>query len=422
MQQYQELRDSGVAWLGDIPKNWQLSRINAHFRRKKVTNTIDEELLSVYRDYGVIPKSSRDDNHNAESEDLSNYQLVEPDDLVTNKMKTWQGSIAISSYRGIVSPAYYILRPISKGKLYPKYIHYLLRSKIYISQYQRYSKGIRVGQWDLEYDQFKTFPLLIPDTETQKNIAKYIELETSRIDEIISKQEQLLKLQDENRNARIYELLTKGLDRSVDLVDSRVPWLGQVPKHWKIPRASVLFSENKISNNNNQSTLPLQFRFGEIVNKDVEVDAQTLKEIERYILINKGDILINGLNLNYDFVTQRVAVSKTEGCITPAYIVLRSKNKDLSVDYATYLLKSLDSLKVLNGWGTGIRLTLNYSEFKKVQLLLPPIKEQYEIVEEINKINTRFTKLKNSTLKQVELLKERRISLVSNAVTGKIKV
>lgn len=130
-----------------LPTGWRVMPFWSLFRRKKRIGYENEELLSVYRDYGVIPKSSRDDNHNKESEDLSGYQLVKEGSLVTNKMKAWQGSIAISRYRGIVSPAYYVYDPISREC--DQFLHYLLRSDPYINLYGRISKGVRVNQWDL---------------------------------------------------------------------------------------------------------------------------------------------------------------------------------------------------------------------------------------------------------------------------------
>ncbi len=113
-QQYEEYKDSGVEWLGEIPKGWNTIQVGRLYIRNKRTGFVEKELLSVYRDYGVIPKSSRDDNNNKPSDDLSPYQLVKPDDLVMNKMKAWQGSIAISEYEGIVSPAYFVYEPNPK--------------------------------------------------------------------------------------------------------------------------------------------------------------------------------------------------------------------------------------------------------------------------------------------------------------------
>ena len=151
-QPYPSYKASGVEWLGEIPEEWITIQIGRLFHRTKRTGFVEKELLSVYRDHGVVPKSSRDDNNNKPSEDLSPYQLVEKDDLVLNKMKTWQGSIAVSEFEGIVSPAYFVYQP--EDKLYevadPKYVHFLVRNPMYIAQYLRRSKGMRVSQWDLD--------------------------------------------------------------------------------------------------------------------------------------------------------------------------------------------------------------------------------------------------------------------------------
>ena len=177
---YPEQKHSGIDWIGSIPKHWQLIAISRVFVRTKKTGCSEKELLSVYRDYGVIPKSSRDDNNNKPSEDLSPYQLVEPGDLVLNKMKAWQGSIAMSDFEGIVSPAYFVYKPNSKFlvKSRPRYVHYLLRSSLYISQYLSRSKGIRVNQWDLDPDEFKKIELLLPPVEEQTQISNFLDHET----------------------------------------------------------------------------------------------------------------------------------------------------------------------------------------------------------------------------------------------------
>lgn len=173
------------------PEGWTTRPFWSLFRRVKYTGFADEELLSVYRDYGVIPKSSRDDNHNKESEDLSNYQLVDKGWLVTNKMKAWQGSIAISRYRGIVSPAYYAYKPLSQE--HDQFLHYLLRSNNYIALYGCISKGVRVNQWDLEHEALRNIPVLLPPYKTQKEIADFLDHETTRIDQLIDKKEALIQ-------------------------------------------------------------------------------------------------------------------------------------------------------------------------------------------------------------------------------------
>ncbi len=202
-----ELKETNIPWLGKIPAHWEAVRIAALYRRKRIKNHPNEELLSVYRDYGVIAKSSRDDNHNTESEDLSSYQLVESKDLVTNKMKTWQGSIAVSEIRGIVSPAYFIFSPISQT-LNPRYVHYQLRSDRYIAQYKSISKGIRPGQWDLDYEQFRIMRLTVPPIDEQFEIVKQIEDNEIRTKAIKQKIQNQITLLRERRTSLISHAVT----------------------------------------------------------------------------------------------------------------------------------------------------------------------------------------------------------------------
>ncbi len=174
--------DSRVGWK-TVPM-WSIAT------RKDRKGYAEAELLSVYRAFGVIRKSDRDDNHNVESEDLSSYKFVKKGDLVLNKMKTWQGSLGVSKFEGIVSPAYFVceLSPNVHGP----YIHFLLRSEPYIAMYAAASKGIRVGQWDLPYEEFRDIPVLLPPIEEQRRIADYLEHETSKVAQIIEYKEKLL--------------------------------------------------------------------------------------------------------------------------------------------------------------------------------------------------------------------------------------
>lgn len=241
-EKYAEYQDSGIEWLGEIPTHWEVIPVGRLFTRLKRTGFPTQELLSVYRDYGVIPKSSRDDNNNKPSDDLGQYQLVKPNDLVMNKMKAWQGSIAISDYEGIVSPAYFVYQPLKSlfEKAFPKYVHYLLRNPRYIAQYLRRSKGIRINQWDLDPEEFQRIELVLPPKSEQDKIFKFLDHETAKIDSLIAKQEKLIELLKEKRQAVISHAVTKGLNPDVTMKDSGVEWLGQVPEHWGVTKLSYV--------------------------------------------------------------------------------------------------------------------------------------------------------------------------------------
>ena len=202
-----EMKDSGIEWIGEIPKEWEISLIKYHLKWKSEKGFSDEQVLSLYRDYGVIPKDSRDDNHNVTSLDTSTYKLVDTGDFVINKMKAWQGSMAVSEYRGIISPAYHICEFYSDAFI-KRYFHYLMRNNSYLPEYERLSTGMRIGQWDLGFDDFKNIPIIIPSLSEQQEIADYLDKKCYEIDTLIAKKEQIVTELESYKKSLIYEYVT----------------------------------------------------------------------------------------------------------------------------------------------------------------------------------------------------------------------
>ena len=206
------MKPSGVEWIGEIPARWDTVRCThlQLFEVKHIKKTSGEINLSVYKDYGVIKRDSRSDNYNRVSEDTSNYKLVEPGDFVFNKMKCWQGSLGISEYRGIVSPAYTVCKP--KRSFHGKYFHYLLRSWSYIQEFNRLSYGVRPGQWELRFEDFKDIIVPYPSMLEQAQIANFLDRKTEQIDELISAEQRKVELLKEYRQSLISEVVTGKID------------------------------------------------------------------------------------------------------------------------------------------------------------------------------------------------------------------
>lgn len=195
----------------------------------------DAPVLSLYRDFGVVPKDSRDDNHNVTSLDTSNYKVVDIGDLVINKMKAWQGSMAVSDYRGIVSPAYHVCS-ITSNKVNKRYLHHLLRNPAYLHEYARLSTGMRIGQWDLGFDDFKNIPFLIPPLDEQAKIADYLDNGCASLDAMLSKIRSSIEEYKKLKQAVITQAVTKGVRGEREMKDSGVEWIGAIPKDWEIKR------------------------------------------------------------------------------------------------------------------------------------------------------------------------------------------
>ena len=401
-----------MEWLGDVPEHWQQKPIWSLFKRIKRTNFPTERLLSVYRDYGVIPKDSRDDNHNRASEDLTPYQLVCANDLVINKMKAWQGSIAISELRGIVSPAYYIYQP--KAEYHSKYIHFLIRSAYYIQSYKNYSKGIRVNQWDLESEAFTHIDLLLPSLDEQQKIVAFLDTETTRIDNLIAKQEKLIELLEEQRKSIISHAVTKGLNPNAPMKDSGVEWLGEVPEHWIISR--------------------VKFNFRNLDSKRIPLTSEERSYRQGVYPYYGASGIIDYVN---SFIFEEDLVLFSEDGANLAYrsmpIAFVAKGKYWVNNHA-HILKPFDNLTaywacVLESVDVNLSITgatqpkITAENLGNICISFPPSFEERlsinnYILEESLKIDTLI--LKQNQL--IEKLKEYRSSIISHAVTGKIDV
>lgn len=200
------MKDSGIRYIGKIPLHWNTDKLKYHLKRNELRNPGNKQVLSLYREYGVIPKDSRDDNHNVTSEDTSKYKYVTPGDFVINKMKAWQGSVGIADYEGIISPAYFVYK-FSDSIFVKKYFHYLLRS-CYKDEFRRLSGGIREGQWDLSPEGLENTVLLIPPQEEQKEIADYLDKKCSEINSVIADKKAQLKTIEKYKKSLIYEYVT----------------------------------------------------------------------------------------------------------------------------------------------------------------------------------------------------------------------
>jgi len=419
MKRYESYSSSGFDWLGETPSHWKVLRMCYMFKPVSIKNTSGEINLSVYRDYGVIPTDSRDDNHNVISEDTSNYKLVEEGDFVMNKMKCWMGSLGLSDYRGIVSPSYTVMKPLQSN--YHKYTHYLLRSPQYIPQYKRLSYGVREGQWDLRFEDFRELPCLIPPLSEQQQIVSFLDTKTSLIDSLIEKTQRKIELLKEKKSSLINEVVTKGLNPNVEMKDSGVEWIGKIPSNWLIKPLYTVCEHSKEKNEDGESTV-LSLSYGKLKVREVETNFGLLPEsFDKYQRVRPGYIILRLTDLQNDKKSLRVGHSYLDGIITPVYVGLRCNSSILS-EYLYYHLHNSDIKKVLYSLGGGLRQTLRFDELKRLPVPVFPIEQQQQIVEYLDEQTQLIEKTISIEEKRIELLKEYRQSLISEVVTGKRKV
>ncbi|OOS01429.1 hypothetical protein B0186_03175 [Canicola haemoglobinophilus] len=416
---YQKYKNIGHI---DIPVHWNELEFNRLFTKKEIANCPQEKLLSVYLDRGVIPYSEGGGLVHKPSESLEKYQLVEVNDFVMNNQQAWRGSVGISKYRGIVSPAYLVFTP-DHYKLMPKYLNYLLRDKYIVGEFMNCSLSVGTIQRQIKFHLLKKVNIPFPNIAEQTQIATYLDQETQKIDNLILKQEKLIELLEEQRKSIISHAVTKGIDPHAKMKDSGVEWLGEVPEHWGIHRFSSIFIENKRKNKGMLSDNLLSLSYGKIIEKDIHnVKGLVPENFETYQIIYPNDIVFRFTDLQNDKRSLRSAISKFKGIITSAYISVSSKTDNLDMNYYAYLFRTYDLMKVFYSMGDGMRQSLKMSELNRMLILVPEKSEQQQIINFIETENKKIDQLIQKQTALIEKLKEYRSSIISHAVTGKIDV
>ena len=211
---------------------------------------------------------------------------------------------------------------------------------------------------------------------------------------------------------------------SREMKDSGFSWIGEVPNSWKVVPVKVAFSEIKTRNSDGAITNALKFKFGEIVPKsnfDSETDDYVADTILNYTVVEPKTIMINGLNLNYDFKTLRTGLVKEKGIITSAYLALKPDENIIWAEYATYLFKGYETKMAFHNMGSGIRLTLGFKEFKNQPLLLPALPEQKAIAAFLDTKCSEIDAVIAKTKATIEEYKKLKQSIITEAVTKGIR-
>lgn len=424
------MKDSGIPWIGMIPSDWEVCFTKQLMRNKSIKGFPDEQVLSLYRDYGVVPKNSRDDNHNVTSEDTATYKLVEVGDFVINKMKAWQGSMAISAYRGIISPAYYICR-FTNESVNRRYIHYLLRNETYKTEYRRLSTGLRVGQWDLNIDDFLHIPAILPPLPTQQRIADFLDRKCAEIDELAALQETMIAELKRYKQSVITEAVTKGLDPNVPMKDSGVEWIGEIPEEWEVKKVkNVTTAINK----GNGITKEEVFadgdtpcvRYGEIYSKYDNSFVTCISKTKKDVLsalhyFGNGDILCAGTGELVEEIGKSIVYLGENKCLAGGDIIVLSHNQNplflnfaLNSRYAQAQKScSKAKLKVVH---------ISAYDIGSVLIAFPPLTEQRTIADYLDRKCAEIDELIAIKQQKIEALKEYKKSVIFEYVTGKKEV
>ena len=425
LKPYEEYKETGLPWLGKVPGHWEVLPNRALFSEVKDRDHPDEEMLSVTITKGIVKQkallesSSKKDSSN---HDKSAYKLVQPCDIAYNKMRAWQGAIGVSTLRGIISPAYVVMR-LRKANNLPNYFHYLCRTTQFAKEAERWSYGITSDMWSLRPEHFKMIYTSVPPPAEQAAIVHFLDWANGRLERAIRAKRKVIALLNEQKQAIIHLAVTRGLDPSVPLRPSGIPWLGDIPAHWDIRRAKYLFREvDERSMDGSEELLSVSHLTGITPRSQKNITMFKAASYVAHKVCKPGDLVVNTM---WAWMGA-LGVSTHTGIISPAYAVYRPLNYNRIVgDYMDNVLRTKPYLSNIICRSTGLRasrLRLYPDEFFRLEIIQPPHDEQLKIVESIQvetaDLDTAISRLEG----EINLLREYRTRLVADVVTGKLDV
>ncbi|MFJ3942937.1 restriction endonuclease subunit S [Streptomyces griseoaurantiacus] len=408
------------------PSHWHWQDLWSIAPRVKETGRPDLPALSVYLEAGVVPRTSRNDNHNRLGEDLSRYLVVRPGDIVFNKLRTWQGGLGASRYSGIVSPAYFVCRPA--GETNSHFLHYLLRSAPYLAELTRISKWMPPSQFDTPWDQLRKLPILLPPVQEQRRIANFLDVEVARIDRtrsLLTRQQTLIA---EAAVRRVYDAV-RGTHVKGERKNSGLDWLGTVPADWRVGAVSHYFEVELGKMLNQDRTQGGHLRpylrvanvlWDEIITTDLAYMDFPPEEQTRYRL-RPGDLLVN----EGGSWPGRAAI--WDGQIAEMYYQkalhrIRARGQELP-RWLYYCLVAAERLRVFQIQGNTSTMThLTREQLRPQRFPFPDIPTQSRLVAELDRAAARNAATQRLLNRQLDLLAERRQALITAAVTGQFDV
>lgn len=415
------MKDSGIAWIGEIPEHWDIHPVYLYFDERKSTNYKMQEQNLLSLSYGNIIRKDINTNGGLLPISFTTYNIVEkrdiiirPTDLQNDKKSLRTGLV---KERGIITSAYIALKP--KYSHSSRFYHYMLHAADISKVFYNMGNGVRQG---LNYSEFSKLQILSPSPDEQETIADYLDKKTADIDAAIKEAQELIEKYKAYKQSIITEIVTKGLNPNVTMKDSGVEWIGEIPEHWGCHPVYVYFDERKNSNYRMQEQNLLSLSYGKIIRKDINTNGGLLPvSFTTYNIVEDGDIIIRPTDLQNDKKSLRTGLVKERGIITSAYIALKPKFLQSS-RYYHYMLHTADVCKVFYNMGNGVRQGLNYSEFSKLMMISPSVSEQEAIADYLDDKCAKIDSIITDKETLISRLQEYKKSIIFEYVTGKKQV
>jgi type I restriction enzyme S subunit len=434
LKPYPETKDSGLAWLGEIPAHWEIKRNGSLFQQRNAVGEPDWPILEVSLRTGVRIREFGSSKRKQAMSDKSKYKCAAKGDYVYNMMRMWQGAAGIAPVDGLVSPAYVVATPLPDVN--PAYFASLFRTDDYLAEIDAFSRGIVKDRNRLYWDQFKQIPTPCPPTEEQNAIVRFLTWATNRLDRAIRAKHRIIALLNEQKQAIIHRAVTRGLDPNMPLKDSGIPWLGEIPEHWEVRRLRRLVKRI------DQGVSPLATGFLAIgdswgvlksgcVNRGIfrETEHKQLPpsfNIDPSIVVKSGDVLISRACGSPSLVGSVGRVQHLQYNLILCDKTFRPIfHQCLDIDFMVFAMNSSyyrHQVEQAISGAEGMANNLPLSSLRNFFLVIPPPGEAKAIARSIQNDVTGRNVAISRLESRVTLLREYRTRLIADVVTGKLDV
>ena len=434
LKPYPEYKESGLPWLGHIPARWSLIRAKNLFREvDERSKTGNEELLSVSHITGVTPRSQKTITMFLAKSNIG-HKLCRPDDLVINTLWAWMAALGVTHRPGIVSPAYGVYRPLPSSTMLPRFADALLRSPLYAAEYLRQSTGVNSSRLRLYPEQFLRIPLISPPSDEQAAIVRFLDHANGKIERAIRTKRKLIALLNEQKQAIIHRAVTRGLDPTVRLRPSGIPWLGDVPEHWEIqPLKGVCSVQSGITLGKDYTGHALdEFPYLRVANVQaghanlavVKTIRVTKADADRCTL-QKSDVLMTEGGDPDKLGRGCVWDSQIKPCLHQNHVfAVRAKQSRLDPHFLSAVTGTIYARAYFESTAkqTTNLASTNKTKIGMFKVLLPPLDEQELILANCELATLPVIGAIARTEREIALLREYRTTLTAAVVTGKLDV
>jgi type I restriction enzyme, S subunit len=438
-EKYDDYKDIGIAWLEKIPTHWEEKRLkdiksnskNAFVdgpfgSNLKTSHFIDDGDVYVI-DSGYITSGTFKVKREFRTISYNHFLTVQRsecrfNDIIIAKIGAnfgMSGILPKLDKPSLVSGNALKLTVDSK-KYYLAFIHYQLLNHKTNKFFSLLVKGS--AQPALSMGILNPVSLFVPPLPEQKAIAAYLDERTAQIDQKITLLQQKAERYAELKQALINESVTRGLDATVEMKDSGIEWIGEIPTHWVVKRIVDIAVRQRNKNIGLVEKNLLSLSYGKMVKRDFDTSFGLLPaSFETYQIVNPSNLILRLLDLQNDKKSLRVGLVKERGIITAAYLCLRFLRM-MHPTFGYYLFHTYDISKVFYWLGGGLRQSMNFDDIKVLPFLVPPIPEQKNIADYLDEKTSKIEQIIESIQTQIEKLTELRKTLINDVVTGQIKV